>query len=144
MARSDLPLPQRRTLFETMRRDLWWGPPLATFLGLMAFIVYSTWAAIQNEHYLYMGEGRRREGGVSRGLSLAVLRAGAVDRCGFATMKHVSAARPRRTFSWFGIKPEWWPWIIPFSPAFLILWAPGGFRLTCYYYRGAYYKVVLG
>jgi hypothetical protein len=27
-----------------------------------------------------------------------------------------------------------------FSPALLILWAPGGFRLTCYYYRGAYYK----
>ncbi|MCA9287269.1 MAG: hypothetical protein KDA05_01715 [Phycisphaerales bacterium] len=27
-----------------------------------------------------------------------------------------------------------------FSPAFLILWAPGGFRFTCYYYRGAYYK----
>ena len=24
--------------------------------------------------------------------------------------------------------------------ALLILWAPGGFRLTCYYYRGAYYK----
>jgi hypothetical protein len=22
----------------------------------------------------------------------------------------------------------------------LILWAPGGLRLTCYYYRGAYYK----
>ena len=22
----------------------------------------------------------------------------------------------------------------------MILWAPGGFRLTCYYYRGAYYK----
>ena len=27
-----------------------------------------------------------------------------------------------------------------FSPALLVLWAPGGFRLTCYYYRGAYYK----
>ncbi|MCC6359338.1 MAG: succinate dehydrogenase, partial [Phycisphaerales bacterium] len=27
-----------------------------------------------------------------------------------------------------------------FSPAALILWAPAGFRLTCYYYRGAYYK----
>ncbi|MEK6249438.1 MAG: hypothetical protein N2C12_14750, partial [Planctomycetales bacterium] len=26
------------------------------------------------------------------------------------------------------------------SPAFLILWAPGGFRLTCYYYRKAYYR----
>ncbi len=29
---------------------------------------------------------------------------------------------------------------MPFSPAFLILWAPAGFRTTCYYYRGAYYK----
>jgi hypothetical protein len=29
------------------------------------------------------------------------------------------------------------PWI---SPALLILWAPGGFRLTCYYYRKAYYR----
>jgi len=26
------------------------------------------------------------------------------------------------------------------SPAFLILWAPGGFRATCYYYRKAYYR----
>src|SRR5579871_4140827 len=26
------------------------------------------------------------------------------------------------------------------SPAFLILWAPGGFRMTCYYYRKAYYR----
>ncbi len=25
-------------------------------------------------------------------------------------------------------------------PLFLVLWAPAGFRLTCYYYRGAYYK----
>ena len=29
---------------------------------------------------------------------------------------------------------------LPLTPAFLILWAPGGFRFTCYYYRGAYYK----
>ncbi len=33
-------------------------------------------------------------------------------------------------------QPSWWP----FSPAILILWAPLGFRATCYYYRGAYYK----
>lgn len=31
---------------------------------------------------------------------------------------------------------DWWH----FSPAILILWAPLGFRATCYYYRGAYYK----
>jgi len=26
------------------------------------------------------------------------------------------------------------------TAAVLVLWAPGGFRVTCYYYRGAYYK----
>jgi len=31
---------------------------------------------------------------------------------------------------------SWWN----MSPAFLILWIPGGFRLTCYYYRKAYYR----
>jgi hypothetical protein len=31
---------------------------------------------------------------------------------------------------------RWWP----FSPALLILGAPLGFRLTCYYYRKAYYR----
>jgi hypothetical protein len=36
------------------------------------------------------------------------------------------------------IDPEhhWWP----FSPALLILGIPGGFRITCYYYRKAYYR----
>ena len=32
------------------------------------------------------------------------------------------------------VLPQW------LSPAMLILWAPGGFRLTCYYYRKAYYR----
>src|SRR5947208_6280129 len=31
---------------------------------------------------------------------------------------------------------RWWP----LSPALLILWAPLGFRATCYYYRKAYYR----
>lgn len=34
------------------------------------------------------------------------------------------------------LRPSWWS----LSPAILILWAPGGFRLTCYYYRKAYYR----
>ena len=39
---------------------------------------------------------------------------------------------------WFGAWPHWIPvWV---TGAMLILWAPGGFRFTCYYYRGAYYK----
>ena len=33
------------------------------------------------------------------------------------------------------------PWLPAWmSPAMLILWMPGGFRLTCYYYRKAYYR----
>ncbi|HEY6347120.1 MAG TPA: hypothetical protein VIY49_36985 [Bryobacteraceae bacterium] len=36
--------------------------------------------------------------------------------------------------------PSWWPGILPYSAAIFILWAPLGFRFTCYYYRGAYYK----
>jgi hypothetical protein len=40
--------------------------------------------------------------------------------------------------SWFGVKSAWIPaWV---TAAMLILWAPGGFRVTCYYYRGAYNK----
>ena len=42
--------------------------------------------------------------------------------------------------AWFGPPPSWWPGWLPYSPALLILWAPAGFRVTCYYYRGAYYK----
>lgn len=34
------------------------------------------------------------------------------------------------------ILASWWP----LSPALLILWAPLGFRATCYYYRKAYYR----
>lgn len=34
------------------------------------------------------------------------------------------------------IRVDWWP----LSPAILILWAPLGFRATCYYYRKAYYR----
>jgi hypothetical protein len=36
--------------------------------------------------------------------------------------------------------PSWWPALIPYSAAWFILWVPLGFRFTCYYYRGAYYK----
>lgn len=40
---------------------------------------------------------------------------------------------------------EFFPGIMSYLPAFvspalLILWAPGGFRATCYYYRKAYYR----
>lgn len=121
MSQADLRLPQLRPLGATMRRDAWWMQPALTFLGLMAFIVYSTWAAFQGNHYWYNGGG--------------------ADYLSPFYSPEIFGLSPH---AWFGPPPEWlmkiWPAFIPFSPALLILWAPGGFRFTCYYYRGAYYK----
>ncbi len=102
----------RRGFGETTRKDLWWLPSLATFLGFSAFIAYSTWAAFQGEHYRF-------------GPYLSPFYS--PELLGSAT-------------AWFGDKPPWLPSWIPFTASLLILWAPGGFRFTCYYYRGAYYK----
>jgi len=41
----------------TERRDAWWVGPFLTVLGLTTFIVYSTWAAFQGDHYLYLQGG---------------------------------------------------------------------------------------
>ena len=97
----------------TARRDGWWVQPLAVLVALSAFIVYSTWAAFQNAHYHF-------------GNYLSPFYSPEI----YGDSKHAL----------FGPKPSWFPSFLPFSPALLILWAPGGFRLTCYYYRGAYYK----
>jgi hypothetical protein len=100
-----------RSFGQTSRKDKWWVVPLLTFLGLGTFVVYSTWAAFQGEHYRFG--------------------------------PYLSPFYSPELFGphgWFGPKPTWIPGWVPWSPALLILWAPGGFRFTCYYYRGAYYK----
>ncbi len=113
MASRTLPLlPKPRSFGETLRRDLWWIQPVFTFLALSAFVIYSTWAAFQGDHYRF-------------GNYLSP----------FYSPELVGSAR-----AIFGATPSWIPSWLPFSPAFLILWAPAGFRFTCYYYRGAYYK----
>lgn len=104
---------QPRTFGATTRRDAWWLKPLLVFLGLGSFVVYSTWAAFQGDHYFW-------------GPYISPFYSPEV----FGHSPH----------SWFGPKPGWWPGWLPFSPALLVLWVPGFFRLTCYYYRGAYYK----
>jgi hypothetical protein len=114
MTNRVIPL-ERREFGETMRRDAWWAQPLLTFTVLGAFVVYATWAAFQGRHYEY-------------GPYLSPFYSPLL----FGEGPH----------SWFGVwaQPAWWPGALPFSAAMLILWAPGGFRFTCYYYRGAYYK----
>lgn len=121
MTQTNISLPQQRKAFQTSRIDAWWSQPLIVFIGLLLFIIYSTWAGLQNEHYYYNGGGAQY---ISPMYSPTIW-----DADG-----EVSG------HAWFGAKPDWWPAAIPLLPAFLILWAPGGFRFTCYYYRGAYYK----
>src|SRR6187399_1054545 len=104
---------KRRAFGETSRRDLWWVQSLVVFLALSTFVVYSTWAAFQGAHYTY-------------GPYLSPFYSPEL----FGDSPH----------AWFGAKPGWWPTWLPFSPALLILPFPGLFRVTCYYYRGAYYK----
>ena len=95
----------RDGLGRTERRDLWWVGPLATALGLGAFVVYATFRAFSNADYQ-----------VVRPDSAYILS---------------PFYSPLIVLPWL---PAW------ISPALLILWAPGGFRLTCYYYRKAYYR----
>jgi hypothetical protein len=98
---------------ETQRRDTWWWEPAIVFTVFASFIIYATWAAFQNAHYEY-------------GPYLSPF---------YAPVLWGDSAH-----AWFGPKPAWWPALVPFSPALLILPFPGLFRFTCYYYRGAYYK----
>jgi hypothetical protein len=91
-------------------RDRWWS---SVFLGSARFSVYANWAAFQKYYTL-------------RTLHFAVLFARA-----FRQRFPARTVRPQAIVV---------PGFLPFSPALLILWIPGLFRLTCYYYRGAYYK----
>jgi hypothetical protein len=126
-------LPVVRGFGETSRRDLWWVQPLAVFLGFSAFIVYSTWAACQNDHYTY---GNYLSPMYSPALFFDPTPAAKTEQNG----KRAAEQKAHTLFTVIEQKPAWLPGWIPFSAAFLILWAPGGFRFTCYYYRGAYYK----
>jgi hypothetical protein len=103
---------ERGKFGQTARKDFWWVQPLLTFLGLAGFLVYSTWAAFQGDHYTF-------------GPYLSPMYSPEIFNL---TGEH----------AWLGRTPEWMPlWV---TGAMLVLWAPGGFRITCYYYRGAYYK----
>jgi hypothetical protein len=98
---------------QTSRRDNWWIYPLLVFLGFGSFLIYANWAAFQNANYTF-------------GPYISPFYSPEL----FGSSPHAM----------FGPKPSWYPAFLPFSPAFFILWIPGLFRFTCYYYRGAYYK----
>jgi hypothetical protein len=100
----------RAALGATQRADAWWAGPAATALGLGAFVVYATFRAFYNADY-QIGGGTETLPEHAYLLSPF-----------YSPLLHVPGL------------PAW------LSPAVLILWAPGGFRVTCYYYRKAYYR----
>src|SRR5262245_16128327 len=103
---------ERPTVFQTSRSDTWWVYPLLVFLGFSCFIIYATWSGLQGTNYRFGN--------------------------------YISPFYSPELYGehgWIGTdKPGWFPEWLPWSTAMFVMWIPAGFRFTCYYYRGAYYK----
>jgi hypothetical protein len=95
----------------TLRTDTWWLYPAATFVVFSAFVVYASWRAFDGDNYF-------SEPYLSPFYSPCL-----TDSCTAGS-------------SDFGNPISWWS----LSPALIVLIFPLGFRLTCYYYRKAYYR----
>ncbi len=100
----------------TLRTDRWWLQPAITFGVLIAFIIYATFRAFEKKYYF-------TEPLISPFYSPCLSTACLDGSAHFGT--------PIGTISLFGMV---------ISPALFILIFPLGFRLTCYYYRKAYYR----
>lgn len=100
----------------TLRTDRWWLQPAITVAVLGSFIVYATFRAFEAKNYF-------AEPLISPFYSPCM-----TARCpeGASLLGH-----PFGTIAIFGMA---------ISPALLILIFPLGFRMTCYYYRKAYYR----
>src|SRR3954471_13754984 len=96
----------------TLRTDRWRLEPAIPFAALFLFIVYATFRAFENAYYY-------SEPYLSPFYSPCL-----ATSCAPGSSDFGAAAG------------DWWT----LSPALLILIFPLGFRMTCYYYRKAYYR----
>ena len=117
------PRPRRRADIpaRTLRTDRWWAEPTVTGIVLISFVIYSTWAAFQNANYY------------ARPYLSPLYSPCLATICGHARAgaQHIHAPM-------VGVVGPWWA----ISPAIIVLVVPLGFRLTCYYYRKAYYRAI--
>ncbi|HYA44483.1 MAG TPA: hypothetical protein VED59_02675 [Acidimicrobiales bacterium] len=105
----------------TLRHDRWALQPAISAGVLASFVAYSTWAAFKNADYFTPPY-------LSPFYSPCV-----ASICGHARAGGATVHAP--TLGLFG---PWWV----ISPAIIVLIVPLGFRLTCYYYRKAYYRSI--
>jgi hypothetical protein len=106
--------PRARLGVRTLRTDRWWLPPLATATGLILWVAYATVRAFMQKNY-WVGDYHYLTPFYSPCVSEGCLPEAA----------HFGRVLPK-------------VWFLPyaaFSLPFLLL-----FRLTCYYYRKAYYR----
>ena len=99
----------------TLRTDRWWLQPTITVAVLVSFIIYATFRAFEGKYYFH-------EPLISPFYSPCLTEA-CKDAAHFGT--------PFGKATLFGMS---------ISPALFILIFPLGFRMTCYYYRKAYYR----
>jgi hypothetical protein len=97
---------------KTLRQDRWWLSPLTTFVVFSGFVVFATWRAFMSTDYYSAPY-------ISPFFSPCLATSCVEGSADLGTPVG-----------------DWWP----LSPALIILIFPLGFRLTCYYYRKAYYR----
>jgi hypothetical protein len=95
---------------KTLRTDRWWLAPATTFVVFTGFVVFATYRAFAGDNFYV-------EPYMSPFFSPCI-----AHDCRGATSLPIIA--------------DWWR----LSPALIILIFPLGFRMTCYYYRKAYYR----
>ncbi len=100
-----------RIVVKTLRTDRWWLYPAATFVVFSGFVVFATFRAFYATDYYS-----------------APYLSPFFSPCLTGSCVEGSSD--------FGQPLGWWS----LSPALVILIFPLGFRLTCYYYRKAYYR----
>jgi hypothetical protein len=139
MAQATQTRPQQEGFGVTQRRDVWWLGPLLTVLGLSAFLIYGVWAAWQGS-YFEIRQSSLQGGDFYAENNKAV--APYLAPFYAPLIYDPSPASSQSDHAWIhqDLFPSWLPRWFPFSSAFLILIFPGMFRLTCYYYRKAYYR----
>ncbi len=98
----------------TLRTDRWWLPPLANFVGLTAWVAYATVRAFMQEWYY-----------VEQYNYLTPFYSPCVSNGCIEEAAHFGRFLP----------DVWWLPYAALTLPFLLL-----FRLTCYYYRKAYYR----